>query len=209
MKVSRTVLKPNIGFPSGQAGELDQPIRYGFSTKLEAMFASRAVRTLMDSAFPDNESGKFVPRFKTSQTMDVDAVRDAQEAIGLRLDAFNNPSIAHRLDPFLTSKQSTDLWNTIGWVVDPSKRETMVNAHAGFLSVVAGALVLRKAILDIEHPAYVAGVALLEARERTGLSRLRPGPRLPEQINSYNFDHLPDDTTQVTVIAENTHTLDI
>lgn len=203
MKVSRIVAKRNIIVQPGEVsmGEVALSTRYAFSTKLEAMFASGLVGSLIQRELTDKDV--FVPSFNKHQAMSLEAARDMQDAVERRHVGFNVPSAMDGVDPFLTDEQSTNFWNTIDWATSHSQREAAIHSRDGFASVVAGALVLRQAILDIEHPAYLAGIDLLEASEARGLRRLLRSPQLPEMVASHSFAPDVEGGAQVTVVTAN------
>lgn len=200
MKVSRTIAKRNINVQPGEVimGEVALSTRYAFSTKLETMFASGLVGSLIRREFADKDL--FVPSFNKHQTISIEAARDMQSAVEQRRAGFSVLSAMDGVDPFLTDEQSTNLWNTIDWATSHSQKKSVLHAHDEFPSVAAGALVLRESILEIEHPAYLAGIDLLEANKARGKRPLR-STQPPEIAARFAPD--VEGGTQVIVVLAN------
>lgn len=175
-----TSVEPSRKYIAGAAVET----RYAFSNKIEAMFASGIVRSLLTREASEEDKS-----IRSRYRLDAPELTDLLADVDRRYAGFDVPAAMDFVDPFLSHNQSSMLRGAIGWSINYAQREAARRSDDAFPSVVAGGLVLSKAIDGIEHPAYTAGITLLEHQEASWFARLRQ-PELPEVVTDYRI--IPD-----------------
>lgn len=156
--------------------------RYAFEGELEAMFALGVVNALAQHL----ERGVAEPVYSDSEAMTSESVAGLREAVKRRYVGIGAPSAMDGVDEFLTHAESTQFRSAVSWLTAYRPREAAVDVTDTSVAAIAGGLLLRSVMGDLDMDGRVAASQLLgrakTEMEYDALSRLGG---IPETVDHF------------------------
>lgn len=137
--------------------------QYGFTGDLEAMTAAGVLDFMREREFAERDV--FFSSYRKRQ-IEPDTMR-ATDLITLRRAVQNLYAPSNefsrfgRSKPLLHTDESKHMLTALSWATRPEQILAAQESRDGFIGVVAGAIILKRSLVDISKVAYDAAVSLL------------------------------------------------